>query len=401
MSDITLIENQAREAELSRVREILSQGDKFAHAGGKELAQEYVRAGKPLDEFRSAMMERLGKTTAAPSAEIGLSEKEAGRFSIVRAIAAMATGSWKDAGFELEASRAVAKKLGRDPQGIYIPYETLRRDLVVGTATAGGHTVATDLAAESFIELLRNRMMVNAMGARSLTGLVGNVAIPRQTSGATSYWVAESGAPTESAQAFDQVTLSPKTVGAFTDISRKLLLQSSLDVESFVRGDLAATLALAIDLAALNGSGASNQPTGIINTSGVGAVDLTGGISWADVVELESDIATANADAGAMGYLTTAAMRGTMKTTLKASGVSGYLWEGNDNINGYRAMVSNQIPAGKIVFGNWADLIIGMWGALDITTDIYTGSTSGTVRVVALQDVDIAVRHAASFSVGA
>jgi hypothetical protein len=90
-----------------------------------------------------------------------------------------------------------------------------------------------------------------------------------------------------------------------------------------------------------------------------------------------------------------------MKTTLKASGVSGYLWEGGDSVNGYRAMVSNQIPTGKIVFGNWADLIIGMWGALDITTDIYTGSTTGTVRVVALQDVDIAVRHAASFSVGA
>ena len=393
--------NEIREAELARVREIIAQGDKFAHVGGKELATEYIRSGKDLNEFRAAVMERMAKTSPAQSAEIGLTDKEASQFSIVRAIQALSTGNWKEAGFEMEASRAVAKKLGRDPQGIYIPYETLRRDLTVGTATAGGHTVGTDMAADSFIELLRNRMAVMAMGARSLTGLVGNVAIPRQTSGATAYWVAESGAPTESAQAFDQVTLSPKTVGAFTDISRKLLLQSSIDVESFVRNDLATTLALAIDLAALNGSGSSNQPTGVINTSGVGAVDLTGGISWADVVELESDIATANADVGSLGYMTTAALRGTMKTTLKASGVSGYLWEGDNTVNGYRAMVSNQIPAGKIVYGNWADLIVGMWGALDITTDIYTGSTSGTVRVVALQDVDIAVRHAASFSVGA
>lgn len=397
----TDMQTDIREAELARVREILNQGDKFAHVGGKDLANEYVRSGKSLDEFRAALMARMETITPAPSAEIGMTDKEAGRFSIVRAIAAMVTGSWKDAGFELEASRAVAKKLGRDPQGVFIPLETLRRDLTVGTATAGGHTVATDLASDSFIEMLRNRMAVMAMGARSLTGLVGNVAIPRQTSGATAYWVAESGAPTESAQAFDQVTLSPKTVGAFTDISRKLLLQSSLDVEAFVRSDLAATLALAIDLAALNGSGASNQPTGIINTTGVGAVDLTGGITWGDVVELESDVATANADVGAMGYLTTAAMRGTMKTTLKTAGVSGYLWEGDGTVNGYRAMVSNQVPAGKIIFGNFADLIIGMWGALDVTTDIYTGSTSGTVRVVALQDVDIAVRHAASFSVGA
>lgn len=401
MSDIQAVQNETREAELARVREILAQGDKFAHAGGKELAQDYVRSGKSLDEFRAAMMERMGKTSAAPTAEIGMTDKEVGQFSIVRAIQALATGSWKDASLELDASRAVAKKLGRDPQGIYIPYEALRRDLSVGVATAGGHTVGTDIAADSFIELLRNKMAVMAMGARSLGGLVGNVAIPRQTAGATAYWVAESAAVTESAQAFDQVTLSPKTVGAFTDISRKLLLQSSIDVEAFVRNDLASTLALAIDLAALNGSGASNQPTGIINTSGVGAVDLTGGISWADVVELESDIATGNADVGNLGYMTTAALRGTMKTTLKVSGVSGYLWEGDGTVNGYRAMVSNQVPTGKIVFGNWADLIVGMWGALDITTDIYTGSTSGTVRVVALQDVDIAVRHAASFSVGA
>jgi HK97 family phage major capsid protein len=395
------LQNEIREAELARVREILAQGDKFAYAGGKELAQECVRAGKSLDEFRSAMMERLGKASPAPTAEIGLSDRETAKFSIVRAIQAMSTGNWKEAGFEQEVSRAVAKKLGRDPQGIYIPYEALKRDLTVGTATAGGHTVATDLAADSFIEMLRNRMAVMAMGARSLTGLVGNVAIPRQTSGATSYWVAESGAPTEGAQAFDQVSLTPKTVGAFTDISRKLLLQSSIDVESFVRTDLAASLALAIDLAALNGSGASNQPTGIINTSGVGAVDLTSGISWADVVELESDVGAANADVGSLGYMTTAALRGTMKTTLKSAGVSGYLWEGDNTINGYKAMVSNQVPAGKIVYGNWNDLIVGMWGALDITTDIYTGSTSGTVRVVALQDVDVAVRHAASFSVGA
>ena len=400
MTDITLIQNETRDAELARVREILAQGDKFAHAGGKEWAQECVRSGKSLDEFRAGQMERMGKTTPAQNADIGMSDKEVRSFSIVRAIQALSTGSWKDAGFELECSRAAAKKLGRDPQGIFLPADVLRRDLTVGTATAGGHTVGTDLASDSFIEMLKNRMAVAAMGARTLTGLVGNIAIPRQSSGATAYWVAESGAPTESAQAFDQVTMSPKTVGAFTDISRKLLLQSSLDVEAFVRSDLASTLALAIDLAALNGSGANNQPTGIINTSGVGAVDLTGGISWADCVELETDVAAANADVGSLGYLTTPALRGTMKTTLKASGVSGYLWE-NDSINGYRAMVSGQVPAGKIVFGNFAELLIGMWGALDLTTDIYTGSTSGTVRVVALQDVDIAVRHAAGFSIGA
>jgi HK97 family phage major capsid protein len=244
-----------------------------------------------------------------------------------------------------------------------------------------------------------------------LTGLVGNIAIPRQTGGATAYWVAESGAPTESAQAFDQVTMSPKTVGAFSDISRKLLLQSSIDIESFVRRDLATVLGLAIDLAGINGSGASNQPTGVLNVSGIGSVaGGTNGLAptFAHIVELETDVAVANADIGSLGYMTNAAVRGKLKTTEKASSTGQFVWEGGE-LNGYRAKVSNQVPSNltkgtssgvcsAIIFGNWADLIIGMWGGLDLMVDPYTGSTAGTVRVVALQDVDVAVRHAESFS---
>ena len=251
-----------------------------------------------------------------------------------------------------------------------------------------------------------------------VTGLTGNIAIPRATGGATAYWVAESGAPTESQQAFDQVAMTPKTVGAYTDISRKLLLQSSLDVEAFVRNDLATVLALEIDRAAINGSGASNQPTGILATSGIG--DVAGGTNglaptWAHIVELWSDIANANADFGAMGLMTNAKVIGKLMSTLKSSGVAGYIVEdfpsaeGITNVSGLRGGVSNQVPSNltkgtssgvcsALINGNWADLIIGEWGTLDLMVDPYTGSTSGTVRVVALEDVDIAVRHPESFS---
>lgn len=273
--------------------------------------------------------------------------------------------------------------------------------------------VATDLLGQDFITLLRNKMVVNQMGARMLSGLAGNVAIPRMTGGATAYWVAENSAPTESQQAFDQVSLTPKTVGAFTDVARRLLLQSSIDVESLVRSDLAAVLALAIDLAAINGSGSSNQPRGIINTSGIGSV--AGGTNGAqptfsNMVDLESAVANANADIGTLAYLTNAKIRGRLKQTQRFASTDGVgVWTEQNSVNGYTAYASNQVPStltkgtssgvcSAILFGNWADLIVGMWGGLDLMVDPYTGSTAGTVRVVALQDVDVAIRHPESFA---
>lgn len=407
----------AAKAESKRVADILAIGELFAKRGGDRMAHEALKEGLTVEQFRERMLQHQA-AQPLPSAHIGLSPREAKQFSFLRAINALANPTDRKAqeaaSFERECSEAVGAKFGREARGFYVPQDVQTRDLVVGTATAGGHTVSTDLLAASFIDLLRNRMMVMSMGARLLTGLNGNIAIPRQTGGATAYWVAESGAPTESQQAFDQVTMSPKTVGAYTDISRKLLLQSSIDVEAFVRGDLATVLALAIDLAAINGSGSSNQPRGILNTSGIG--DVAGGTNglapaWAHIVELETDVAVANADVGTLGYLTNAKVRGKLKQTEQFSTTNGMpVWrDGGNPLNGYRAGVSNQVPSNldkgtssgvcsAILFGNWADLIIGQWGTLDLMVDPYSNSTSGTVRVVALQDIDVAVRHAVSFS---
>jgi hypothetical protein len=132
--------------------------------------------------------------------------------------------------------------------------------------------------------------------------------------------------------------------------------------------------------------------------------------SFANIVALETEVAQDNADIGTLGYLTNARVRGRLKTVEKASSTAQFLWEaGNTPLNGYRAEVTNAVPSNlvkgssgavcsAIIFGNFADLIIGMWGGLDLMVDPYTGSTAGTVRVVTLQDVDIAVRRAESFS---
>ena len=377
--------------------------------------------------------------------QLGMSQSDLRSYSLVRAIDAMADhlngnrNSLDRAGLEMEASRAMAKRLGRDPQGFFVPTDWLnrslndlqasggnqqelilralqrlleRRDLLSGTPTAGGNTVATDLLSDNFIELLRNRMVLRAAGATMLGDLSGNGAIPRQSGGATSYWVAENDAPTESQQTVDQVTLTPKTVGAFTDYSRRLLRQSSIDVEAFVRGDLSAVGALAIDRAGFHGLGSSNQPTGIALTSGSGSV--AGGPNglaptWGHMVSVETEVAIDNADLGRLAYITNAKVRGKLKQTPRVSGQDRMIWNDDNTLNGYATFTTNQVRSdldkgtstgvcSAAFFGNWADLLIGMWGGLDILVDPYTGSTAGTVRVVALQDVDVAVRHPESFA---
>ena len=341
-------------------------------------------------------------------AEVGLTQKEVRQFSFVRAINALANPqdkrAWANAAFEREVSDAAQKTYGRSAQGIFVPNEVVhaKRDLTVGTASAGGNLVATDLLAASFIEMLRNRSVVQRAGATVLNGLVGNVAIPKQSGAATAYWVAESGAPTESQQTLAQVTMSPKTVGAYTDFSRKLMIQSSIDVESMVRRDLATVIALAIDAAALYGTGSNNQPTGIKLVSGINTKDFAAtNPTFAELVGMESEVATDNADIGTMTYLFNPAQRGALKTTEKSSTSAGqFVWEAGNTVNGYRTETSNQVTAGDVFFGNFADLLIGFFSGLDLMVDPYSNSTSGTMRVVALQDTDIAVRNAVSFCYG-
>jgi hypothetical protein len=187
--------------------------------------------------------------------------------------------------------------------------------------------------------------------------------------------VAENTAPTESNQAFDQVTMSPKTVGTYVDYSRKLLLQSSIGVENFVRGDLTRVIGLGIDLAGLYGTGSANQPTGVKNQSGINTKDFAAAApTFAEIVALETLVADDNADAGTLAYLVNSTGRGGMKTTEKASSTGQFIWEQGNTVNGYRCEVSNQVAAGDFWFGNWADLVIGMWSGLDITVDPYTAS---------------------------
>ena len=402
--DLAVVRAEAAEAERSRIAEISALCDK--HNMG-EMGRQLVESGRSIDEARAAVLDKMNipqEPVTMSAAEIGLSEKESRSFSFLRAINYLSNptdrAAREAAAFEIEASDAAAAKLGRQSRGITIPQEVLRRDLNVGAATAGGNLVETMLDSGSFIDLLRNASALDQAGATVLTGLTGNVAIPRQSGAATAYWVAESGSPTESQQTVDQVSLVPRTVAAYTDFSRRLMIQSSIDVENMVRNDLAQVIALKIDAAGLYGTGASNEPLGLKNTTGIGTEDFAADApTFAEVVALESDVATANALLGSPVYLMNAAMRGNLKTTKKDAGSGIFIME-NGEVNGYRGVLSNQVASNDLWFGNFADLIIGYFSGLDLMVDPYTHSTSGTVRVIAMQDCDIAIRHPESFSRG-
>jgi HK97 family phage major capsid protein len=355
------------------------------------------------------------------------------QYSILKAIRQIADKERVD-GLEGEVSQELVKRRGKPVRGngFVMPYD-LPIDL--RSAAMGGHrfgnaeqrvgvlntTTGTGgiptVLDTTYIDLLRNRLVTRQAGATVMVDMQGLFSIPRQNQAGTMQWVAESGSPSTSNQTIDQVSFSPKTAAAYTDISRRLAEQINTDAEMFVRADLAAIVARGVDLAGLSGSGSSNQPTGVANTSGIGSVALgTNGLAptWDMIVALETAVATANADMGALGYIANAKTRGKMKVTAKiGSTFPIYLWNSDSPdtpLNGYRALVSNQVRStltkgsssgvcSELFFGNWSDLIMAFWSGMDVIVDPYTGSTSGTVRIVTLQDMDINVRHPESFAV--
>lgn len=353
------------------------------------------------------IIEERGKANPQSAAKIGLTSQEAQRFSIFNAVRAVVDKDWTKAGFELEASRAVASQLNRapDPHKFYVPFEVqqrraMQRDLTAASASGGGYLVATENM--SFIELMRNRSVVYNMGARRLAGLTGSVTVPKQSAAGTAVWLAnEASTITESAQTFAQMALSPKTVGGYTEISRQLLLQSSPDAEGIVTADLATVCALAIDVAALRGAGASGEPQGIVGTSGVGSVTGTS-LAAAGVLEFQSDVAGGNLLSDTFGYVTTPAVAALLmaRPELPTTGTTR-LWQGNmreGTLFNMRAMSSNQMSSATMLAGDFSQVIIAEWGVLEIEVNPYANFQAGIVGVRAIVSVDVGVRYGGAFS---
>lgn len=395
-----------RKAEQARVSEILAVGDQFAAQGGREIALRAIEAGQNVDAVRAEIMNALAAKQTSAVTHLDMTPAEVKRFSVLRAVRAMVEKDPRVAGIEREANAAICKRLGipEAPNGgFFVPMDVQghKRDLTVGTATAGGNLVATDLAASSFIELLRARSVVAALGATMLPGLVGAVAIPKQTGAATAYWLAnEAAAATESQQTIGQVPLAPKNLAAYTEVSRQLMLQSTPAADQLVMADFARVLGLAVDLAALEGPGTGGAPTGIAATAGIGSVTGTT-LGLAGIVEFQTDVASGNALTPNSAYVTTPSVAALLMQRQRFASTDTPLWTGNvldGNVMGYRGATTTQLTAASMIFGDFSNVVIGEWGFLEIALNPYASFAAAITGIRAIQTVDVAIRQAAAFS---
>lgn len=417
-------ERKSRNAELANVAKLAGREDLLGDALARDLS--------PAQFATECVDKNMARAQAAVPSSMQLTQKEQRQYSVCRALAYAADPRGREhAGFEFEVSDEIAKRSNRPAQSIWLPlslnadraeaaqYRAAVTGNLAGTTSLG--LVGVQTTVQDLVEILRNEALLLGLGTRILTGLTGNLSFPRQITANTWTWEGEdpSTAKSLTAATFDAFTMSPKTGYGATAYSRQFLIQASFSAEQMVREDLARIAAIGIDSAGISGTGASNQPTGILTTSNVGTVAIGtdgGNLTWAKAVEYETTTATNNAARGALAFLTTPGMRGKLKTTLKTTVAgSSFLWDGGGapgEINGYPAWATNQVPSNLtkgtsttvchgMIFGNFNELIFGQWGdGLDVLANPFSYQTQGMVQVVASAMIDFGVRHPKSFTIG-
>lgn len=414
------------DAERARVRSITDIANKYGRnvADVETLARSALADGHSAEQFQDAILSAIDKRAAAPlneqlaGADVGLSQSEIRNYSILRVVRALIdptdSRAQKDAAFEFRVSEAARAKQSNTSDRFVVPTDVLRHAVAgehmlraplsagkVSGANTGGNLIATELQPGSFIDMLRNNTTIMRRG-RVLGGLVGNIDIPKKLGGTQGYWLgSEDAEAQETGMELGQLPMNPKTVAAFTEFTRKMVQQSSLDVENLLRADLAESMGLTIDLAGYYGSGTGGEPLGIANLSGINAVPFAAvQPTFVELVGMETAIAADNASVDAMSYVGNTGFRGHAKTTLKFEGVAGTIWEQGGSVNGYGCEITNQVATGDVFLNNFNDLLIGLWGGLELHVDPFTHSRRGRIRITTFQDVDFAHRRAASFCLG-
>ena len=401
-----------RTEERVRTDSIRQAADRF---GVEDMGRQAISEGWTVPEFNAKALEVVGirnskaRTESAHDGDVDLSNKDRKNFSIVRLMDALSNpndrAAQKRAAFELEVSAEAQRGFGSEFQcrGEFVPESLLggKRNLDASTTTDGPELVATNLLPGSYIEVLRNSMVTAQAGMTILSGLVGNVEIPRQTAGAATTWIsAENGDATEGEAQFDQVTLSPKDLACYTQVTRRLLMQSTPSVEGIVMRDLAIAQALGIDKAVLYGSASTGQPRGVSLQTGINTKDLAAAApTYAEIIEIIKKVLEDNALMGSLRWMISPAGWEDLSTTPKqGSGVEGnFILGENGRIAGYDWNVSNQVTAEEYFFGDWSQVLLGEWGGLEINVDPYTHSLKGQIRYVTFKTCDVAVRHPESF----
>lgn len=404
------------ELERARASEITKLGEAYSKYVSDKDVGNAIRNGHSVEQFKDTVMAKMeSRHTDTSEMHIGMAPKEVQRYSFGRAILAQMSGDWSKAGLEREASNALAKLMGRSPEGFFVPFEALnKRDFNVGTTSEAGYLVETGLRADLFTDAFREAMVMSRLGVRFLTGLSGNVDIPRKSTVGSLGTLTEVGSASETAPATAKLSLTPKRIGAYTEVSKQALIQSALALEGMIRDDLLTGAAVLLEYQMINGNGTAPQIAGIRNTSGIGTV--VGGtagatIAWSHVVGLETAVANANAEPDRVaGYLVNTATRGKAKQVQRGTNLS-FIWsDGDTPLNGYRAYVTNNLPSNltkgssttvcsaALFSSDWSMAVIGFFGAPDVTVDPYSLAATGQVRITLNQFADGGVRQPAAFA---
>ena len=424
---------EAAKAERARIAGITALTEKHGMA---DLGRQLIEGGRSLDEARAAVLDKLGIKPVETVAPVEMAAQERASYSITAGIRAMLTGDWssREAGLVRDLSREVEKSgvAKTTERSFFVPFSALsqRATYVTSGATTGGNLVATDLLADDFIEFLRNTGVMLQLGVRTMPGLVGNVAIPRRSGVASTYYLStQTTAITQSESTFDQVTMAPKNLAALSKYSRQTLLQGTPGIEELVRRDLTDGINLAIDLGILNGSGSSGQPTGIMQTSGIGSVAMGtngGAITLEKVVDLEAAVMNVNGavNPGNVAYLTNYKVLAALKKLRAGGSTTGdgpFLFNTDGaslgrgptpgTLNGYPLAPTNQVPSNltkgsssgvcsALLMGDFSQAIVGFWGnGLEITVGEDADDFSKALTSVrGIVTYDVAVRDPKSFA---
>jgi HK97 family phage major capsid protein/HK97 family phage prohead protease len=400
-----------------------------------DLAERAIASGLSLDQTRQLLLESLQTQSQAPvatattrslsQADAGMSTQETQSYSLVRGILALQN---KQRSFETEVSDSLAKKFGKPARGIYVPLEIQSEGMravlqnlpgynerlnskTLGTQPDfGGALVDKTYRPELMVEFLRNLTVLGKLGATYLTDLVGDQEIPRQTGSSGTNWVTEDVAGTDTTPIFSTFTMTPKTVTGVCSLTRRLMMQGTPQVEALIRMDMLKQTALAIDLAALDGTGLAGQPTGILRAAGVGTVTLAAIVgantmTYAEAKKFETALITANSyQMGTPKWLITPGLSENMAVTPRFSTTDSIVICDGPQLHGYDKVVSNMMPnaatAKGAVLGIWTELLIAMWGVLDVVVDSATKIATGGVVLRTFQDVDVNNRHPQSFVKG-
>lgn len=394
----------------------------------RDLGNEAIAKGMSVDAFRGSLLDAIGdKPLDVAPAAVDVPVKEKREYSLGRMVQAQVTNDWRNAGFEREMNDEIEKRVGRAAEGIYVPDFAWQQRGPLSTAATGAtgsevvfdDFVPTAHRGDMFIEALRAQQVLSGLGATYMTGLTGRIKMPKMATGANAAFVEELGDVTDGAGTDGGVTLQPRTMGAFVELSRLLMMESVPAIEQVIRDDLLRSAADRTEFHAIQGSGSSGQPTGILNTSGVNDLDISAGtdvaaLTWADLVGLvklvEEDNGVVNGNA--LGFLTHPSVKAKMAQTVRVASTDSVMLLNDpwNQIYGYPAAFSSNVPttldpgdggsdAAAMIFGDFSQLIIASFGAPSILVDPYTGSKAGTVRMVLHAELDVGVRNAVSFAI--